>query len=202
MDRPSRRERVTSASISRAAAPREVIAPVAYGNMWGGQDDLVFDGHSFVVGETANVIADATGFDDALLLWDVPADDDVPQRRAAVVDFASDDAQVYCACVTGLRDYALKNGFTSIVLGVSGGIDSALTAAMAADAIGGANVVGVSMPSRSRPSTRATMPRTWRSGIGADYRVATHRVHRRRVPGASSRSTVSRRRTCRRGCAA
>jgi len=149
----------------------EVRAPLAYVNMWGGQDDLVFDGHSFIVAADGAWMANAPGFADALLLWDLPPDDDAPAVQGDVVDFASDDEQVYTAIVTGMRDYALKNGFRSVVLGVSGGIDSALTAAIAADALGGANVVGVSMPSaysseHSRDDAAELCKR-----IGADYRV-------------------------------
>src|SRR5690606_5307868 len=91
-------------------------------------------------------LANSPGFEDDLLSWTLPGPGE-PPVQTAVVDFASDDEQAYRAVVTGLRDYVVKNGFRSIVLGVSGGIDSALTAAIAADAIGGANVVGVSMPS-------------------------------------------------------
>src|SRR5690606_9776408 len=149
----------------------EVRAPLAYVNMWGGQDDLVFDGHSFIVAADGAWMANAPGFADALLLWDLPPDDDAPAVQGDVVDFASDDEQVYTAIVTGMRDYALKNGFRSVVLGVSGGIDSALAAAIAADALGGANVVGVSMPSaysseHSRDDAAELCKR-----IGADYRV-------------------------------
>jgi NAD+ synthase (glutamine-hydrolysing) len=88
-----------------------------------------------------------------------------------VVDFASDDEQVYTAIVTGLRDYAVKNGFASVVLGVSGGIDSALTASIAADALGGENVVGVSMPSQYSSEHSKDDAADLAKRIGADYRV-------------------------------
>jgi NAD+ synthase (glutamine-hydrolysing) len=78
---------------------------------------------------------------------------------------------VYTACVTGLRDYVLKNGFTSVVLGVSGGIDSALAAAIAADALGGENVVGVSMPSSYSSEHSKDDAADLAKRIGADYRV-------------------------------
>ncbi len=149
---------------------REVIAPLAYCNMWGGQDDLVFDGHSFIVGVDGTVLAAATGFADALLVWDVPHDDDSPSV-GPLAEPLSDDDQVYAACVTGLRDYVVKNGFHSVVLGMSGGIDSALTAAMAADAIGGANVVGVSMPSEFSSDHSRDDAADLAKRIGADYRV-------------------------------
>lgn len=148
----------------------EVEAPLAYVNMWGGQDDLVFDGHSFIVAADGAWMANAGGFRDELLLWQVPGDDDTPVQ-GPVEDFASDDEQVYTAIVTGLRDYVVKNGFTSIVLGVSGGIDSALTAAIAADAVGGSNVVGVSMPSEYSSEHSKDDAAELCKRIGADFRV-------------------------------
>ena len=148
----------------------EVGAPLAYVNMWGGQDDLVFDGHSFIVAADGGWMANAPGFSDALLTWTLPATE-ADQSPSSVVDFASDDEQAYSAVVTGLRDYAVKNGFSSVVLGVSGGIDSALTAAIAADALGGQNVVGVSMPSSFSSEHSKDDAADLAKRIGADYRV-------------------------------
>ncbi len=144
---------------------RELNAPVAYVNLWGGQDDLVFDGHSFVVAPDGTTLASAPGFQDALLLWDVGA------KPGPLAPAQDEDAQVYWACVTGLRDYVVKNGLTKVVLGLSGGIDSALAATMAADAIGGANVIGVSMPSRY--SSDHSKDDAWElaGNLGADYRI-------------------------------
>ncbi|WP_084126730.1 NAD+ synthase [Demequina sp. NBRC 110054] len=148
----------------------EVGAPLVYVNMWGGQDDLVFDGHSFIVAADGEWMANSPGFEDSLVTWDVPARGTAP-ATGEVVDFASEDEQAYRAVVTGLRDYVNKNGFGSIVLGVSGGIDSALTAAIAADAIGGANVVGVSMPSEFSSEHSKDDAADLCKRIGADYRV-------------------------------
>jgi len=149
---------------------REVEAPVAYVNMWGGQDDLVFDGHSFIVAADGRLLASAVGFADALVLWNVPEDYETPVA-AEITPPLSDDAQVYWACVTGLRDYVLKNGFSSVMLGVSGGIDSALTAAIGADAVGGANVVGVSMPSEYSSAHSKDDAADLMKRLGGDYRV-------------------------------
>jgi len=160
--------RVRTDLVRRRAA--EVGAPVAYVNMWGGQDDLVFDGHSFIVAEDGTWMANSPGFEDSLLLWTLP-EAGVAPVKTSVVDFASDDEQVYKAVVTGLRDYVVKNGFRSIVLGVSGGIDSALAAAIAADAVGGANVVGVSMPSAYSSEHSKDDAADLCKRIGADYRV-------------------------------
>ncbi|WP_061962298.1 NAD+ synthase [Demequina flava] len=154
--------------VRRRAA--EVNAPVAYVNLWGGQDDLVFDGHSFIVGADGAWMANAPGFEDALVVWDL-ADAGAPAVPGTAVDFASDDEQVYRACVTGMRDYVVKNGFTSVILGMSGGIDSALTAAIAADAIGGTNVVGVSMPSDFSSDHSKDDAADLAKRLGADYRV-------------------------------
>lgn len=148
----------------------QVDAPLAYVNMWGGQDDLVFDGHSFIVAADGAWLANSPGFEDDLLSWTLPGPGE-PPVQTAVVDFASDDEQAYRAVVTGLRDYVVKNGFRSIVLGVSGGIDSALTAAIAADAIGGANVVGVSMPSAYSSQHAYDDAADLCKRIGADFRV-------------------------------
>ena len=159
----------TRTTLARRRAA-EVGAPLAYVNMWGGQDDLVFDGHSFIVAADGTWLANSPGFEDDLLTWTVPDRAATPQP-GRVVDFASDDEQAYRAVVTGLRDYVEKNGFTSIVLGVSGGIDSALAAAVAADAIGGVNVVGVSMPSAYSSQHAYDDAADLCKRIGADLRV-------------------------------
>jgi NAD+ synthase (glutamine-hydrolysing) len=149
---------------------RDVAAPVAYANMWGGQDDLVFDGHSFIVGADGHMLASAPGFADALLVWDLPDDHDSP-AAAQLVEHMDLDAQVYWACVTGLRDYVHKNGFTKVVLGLSGGIDSALVAMMAADALGGENVIGISMPSQHSSDHSKTDAALLADNLGLQYRV-------------------------------
>ena len=148
----------------------EVGAPLAYVNLWGGQDDLVFDGHSFIVAADGAWMANSPGFADDLLLWTLPSSGEAP-TPSSVVDFASDDEQVYSAVVTGLRDYLGKNGFRSVVLGVSGGIDSALTAAIAADAVGGENVVGVAMPSEYSSQHSLDDAADLAERLGADYRI-------------------------------
>lgn len=136
--------RRTELAARRAA---QVDAPVAYVNMVGGQDDLVFDGGSFVTAPDGEVLALAPRFEEHLLLWTLPENGSAPTRGQIAAPM-EDDEIVYQACVAGLAGYVRKNGFRSVALGLSGGIDSALVAAMAADAVGGENVVGVSMPSR------------------------------------------------------
>jgi NAD+ synthase (glutamine-hydrolysing) len=157
----------TQLAVRRAA---EVGAPVAYVNMVGGQDDLVFDGGSFVVATDGDVQARAPQFVEHLLMWDLPASGaaPVPGEIAAPLD---PDEEVYRACVTGLAGYVRKNGFRSVILGASGGIDSALVATMAADAIGGENVVAVSMPSRHSSGHSREDAADLARRIGADFRV-------------------------------
>lgn len=153
-----------------ARRAHEVGAPVAYVNLVAGQDDLVFDGGSFVVGRDGQVLAYAPQFVEHLLLWDLAEDDEpeVPGPRAARL---TTDEEVYRALVLGLADYVRKNGFSSVVLGMSGGIDSALCAAIAADAIGGEHVVGVSMPSVYSSGHSKDDAADLAQRIGADYRV-------------------------------
>ncbi|MBX9244677.1 NAD+ synthase [Actinotalea ferrariae] len=153
-----------------ARRAREVGAPVAYVNMVGGQDDLVFDGGSFVVDRDGTPLAGSPQFVEHLLVWELPEAGTRPEPGllAAPMD---PDAEVYSAAVTGLRGYVTKNGFRSVVLGLSGGIDSALVAAMAADAVGGQNVVGISMPSGHSSQHSRDDAADLAKRIGADYRV-------------------------------
>lgn len=148
----------------------EVDAPVVYVNLVGGQDDLVFDGGSFVVDTDGTVLTSAPQFVEHLLVWDLP-DPGMAAEPGELAAPLHPDAEVYTALVTGLRGYATKNGFRSVVLGLSGGIDSALTAAIAADALGGANVVGVSMPSTYSSEHSRDDASDLAGRLGADYRV-------------------------------
>ena len=126
---------------ARRAAEAQMT--LAYVNLVGGQDELVFDGDSLVVRPDGQVLARAQQFTSQLLVVDVG--DAVPSDPAP--PRLSDVEEVYRALVCGLGDYVRKNGFTSVVLGLSGGIDSALTAAIAVDALGADAVHGVGMPS-------------------------------------------------------
>ena len=142
---------------------KELRVPIAYCNAIGGHDQLVFDGHSLVIGADGGVIAGLAGFEQQVAVVDVGlsragrGDGTGPVVGGGVgvgvgVDAAMSaedlDGEIYRALVLGTRDYMRKCGFKTAVLGLSGGIDSALTAAIAADAVGGANVLGVLMPSR------------------------------------------------------
>ena len=142
---------------------KEVGAPFAYVNMTGGQDDLVFDGDTIVVDAQGKLIARAAQFDDQLLVLDIEAkgatskpDVTISEDEAVIAapiagliaPEISEVEQIWKALVLGLRDYIEKNGFRSVVLGLSGGIDSALVAAIAVDALGAKRVNGVAMPSK------------------------------------------------------
>lgn len=115
--------------------------PVVFCNQVGGNDSLIFDGSSFVIGADGRVLAQAKSFEEDLVLFDTAtlAGDMHSQVEEA-------DASAYSALVLGTRDYVRKCGFQKVVIGLSGGIDSALTAAIAVDALGKENVMGVSMP--------------------------------------------------------
>lgn len=174
----------------------EAGAAIAYVNMTGAQDELVYDGDSFVVGLDGTLLARAGQYEELLLVADL----DLPGRRgtvtgpvlgmtverhevssdpapvrppvpAPVAERVADEEEVWGALVAGTRDYVRKNGFRSVVLGLSGGIDSAVTAVIAADAIGADGVFGVSMPSAySSDHSRGDAAELARR-LGCDYRT-------------------------------
>jgi NAD+ synthase (glutamine-hydrolysing) len=204
--------------VGRRAA--EADAPVAYVNLVGGQDELVFDGDSMIVDRDGTLLARAPQFVDHLLVHDLtlPAagepgeavtlagspdgptevrtteataaeaetvpmriarvriSDAVPAPAGAVAtggiaEPLADEAEVWRALVVGLRDYVDKNGFRSVLLGLSGGIDSAVVAAIAVDALGPRRVVGVSMPSRHSSAHSRDDAADLAARTGLDYRV-------------------------------
>ena len=152
---------VRLALVSKRA--RQASAPLVYVNMTGGQDDLVFDGDSIVVGADGAVIARAPQFEDGIAVVDIDvatktsapdvviSEDEVSVDRALIPGIAvrlDDREEIWQALVIGLRDYVEKNGFRSVVVGLSGGIDSALVVAIAIDALGAKRVNAVAMPSK------------------------------------------------------
>jgi NAD+ synthase (glutamine-hydrolysing) len=139
----SRREAVARERVSESGLP------MVYLNLLGGQDELVFDGGSFTMDVDGRIVQRMPSFEEGLFLVEV----DVQQGRAVprpahTVPIPSDEASVYGALVLGVRDYVSKHGFQGVVLGLSGGIDSALTLAIAVDALGAQRVHAVMMPSR------------------------------------------------------
>jgi len=176
----------------------ETGAHVAYVNLVGGQDELVFDGDSMIVGPDGELLARAPQFVEHLLVHDLdlpaataPAPDAAaagmrlqrvalpvvqpampgPPATGGIAARLAPEAEVWQALVLGLRDYVHKNRFGSVVLGLSGGIDSSVVAAIAADAVGAGNVVGVSMPSRHSSAHSRDDAIDLAKRIGLDYRT-------------------------------
>jgi NAD+ synthase (glutamine-hydrolysing) len=165
---------------------KEISAPVAYVNMTGGQDDLVFDGDSIVVGKDGSVLARTAQFDDQLIVIDIEcaegsarpdvviSEEPTSHATPALSSIAtplSDEAEMWQALVMGLRDYVGKNGFRSVVLGLSGGIDSALVAAIAIDALGAKRVNGVAMPSKYSSGHSVEDAQALADATGIHFRV-------------------------------
>ena len=165
---------------------RQAAAPLVYVNMTGGQDDLVFDGDSIVVSAAGDVIARAPQFEDGIMLVDIDvatrtstpdviiSDDEVVLERTLVPGIAhrlGDEEEIWNAIVVGLRDYVAKNGFTSVLVGLSGGIDSALVAALAVDALGPDRVHGVGMPSKYSSDHSLADARQMAANTGLGFRV-------------------------------
>ncbi len=165
---------------------REIGAPLLYVNMTGGQDDLVFDGDSIAVSAAGEMIARAPQFDDGLMVVDVDAkvgsstpDVVVSEERLGgylkinhgLAPRLEAEGEIWQALVVGVRDYVKKNGFPSVILGLSGGIDSAVTAAIAADALGSSKVFGVAMPSQYSSDHSLSDAADSAKRIGLNFRV-------------------------------
>jgi NAD+ synthase (glutamine-hydrolysing) len=189
---------------------REDGAPIAFCGLVGGQDELLFDGHSFVVGANGETLARAAQFEEDLLLCDLDLHDAHPSQGAeprqgtggshaaaqvakpplvvlagrsptSKLDalpprlsepIAPEEAEIYAALMLGLRDYVVKNGFSHVVLGLSGGIDSALVACLAADALGAERVSAAIMPS---PYSSAATQNDARA-LAAELSIRTHEL--------------------------
>jgi NAD+ synthase (glutamine-hydrolysing) len=183
---------------------RDTSAYFAFCNLVGGQDELVFDGHSVVLDDSGTVIARAPGFEEHLLVVDLEPADVIGRRlrdarrreldrsreqpprvevvalgapraqvdviQGAVTPFASELEQMQSALTLGLRDYVAKNGFGEVVVAVSGGIDSAVTAALCADALGPDRVHCVSMPSRYSSEETRSDARAVAESLGCAFR--------------------------------
>jgi len=138
-----RREDIARARI------KDTGLPIVYVNMLGGQDELIFDGGSFAMNATGEVVQRAAPFKEELYTVDIDlVDGKAVPRRGHIEPELSEEASVYNALVLGVRDYVTKHRFPGVVLGLSGGIDSALTLAIAVDALGADRVQAVMMPSR------------------------------------------------------
>jgi NAD+ synthase (glutamine-hydrolysing) len=165
---------------------QQINAPLAYVNMTGGQDDLVFDGDTIVVDADGSLIARAPQFEDGLMLIDLDvklasSDPDLIISEPPILKYKKliagaaprldELAQIWQALVVGLRDYVIKNKFPSVVLGISGGIDSAVVAAIAADAIGPERVHGIALPSKYSSEHSLTDAKELAMALGLKYRI-------------------------------
>ena len=164
----------------------QIGAPMIYVNMTGAQDDLVFDGDSLAVGSDQKLLARSVQFKSAMDIVDVPVamkssqpdvfiSESAPSNRVSnpseIAPRLSDEEEVWSALVMGLGDYIRKNGFKSVALGLSGGIDSALVATLAVDAVGKENVYGVSLPSKYSSEHSLSDAKELARNLGIDYRV-------------------------------
>ncbi len=183
-----------------ATRAADASCALVYVNQVGGQDELVFDGASLVVDQTGRVIASAPQFEEAVMLVDlelgplfrkrlldprgrgthpplpavVVSDSPIQnrdRRQPVIVPSLDPFDEVYTALVTGTRDYVAKNGFTDVVIGLSGGIDSSLVACVAADALGPEHVHGVSMPSRYSSAGSRTDAEALAGALGIEFRT-------------------------------
>jgi len=156
---------------------RQFGRPLLYVNQVGGNDELIFDGNSVVFDSTGQVIAQAKGFEEDLLVVDVAAGSAVAAQAAPVRPSRGLES-VYRALLLGLRDYVRKCGFKSVVLGLSGGIDSAVTAALAAAALGPDKVLGVALPSRYSSDHSIADARQLAQNLGIGFHlVSIKEVH-------------------------
>ena len=144
----------------------EIGIPVIYANQVGGQDELVFDGASFAVDARGRLTHQLAAFDEALAYIDLVEGEPVP---GAIAPPLAPEAEVYKALVAGVRDYLGKNGFPGALLGLSGGIDSALTLAIAVDALGAARVRAVMMPSQYTADISRYDARAEAEALGVKY---------------------------------
>jgi NAD+ synthase (glutamine-hydrolysing) len=185
----------------KAGHRRELVASrardngvfVCYINLVGGQDELVFDGASIVVDPSGGVVARGPQFEEDLIFADIEVADGIQQpegaaREATVhvsgprdsrrppleqrqVEWLEPEAEVYAALVTGTRDYVDKNGFSRVLIGLSGGIDSSIVATIARDALGADRVVGVAMPSRYNADESLKDARELALNLGVEFHV-------------------------------
>ncbi len=158
--------------IKHASANRVFVAAV---NQVGGNDDLVFDGHAAVYAPGGALLAAAPGFAEHVLICDIPdtrpAADQITKLSVDPLLAASDEQLLFHALTLGIRDYCRKTGFKSVVLGLSGGIDSAVCAVLAAAALGPKNVLGVALPSRFSSEGSKTDAADLASNLGVPFEM-------------------------------
>ncbi|MGV6826014.1 MAG: NAD+ synthase [bacterium] len=163
IDKAEQRERMI------AERCRQNDLPIVYVNLVGAQDELTFDGGSFTCNAMGQVVQRSEAFAEHLDI--VSFDDDNVPEQSNRAQQANGDAAIYAALVTGVRDYVTKNGFSGAILGLSGGIDSALTLCIAVDALGAENVEVVSMPSRYTADMSNEDAQKQAATLGVEYHV-------------------------------
>ena len=162
------KERTRLEMLQRVARDEQI--PLAQVNAVGANDELIFDGHSVALATGGDVIAMGKGFEEEVLMADLSpeARSQKPEVRS---EFHSREQQIFSALSLGIRDYVRKCGFKSVILGLSGGIDSALVAVLAADALGAENVLGVAMPARYSSTGSLNDAEALAKNLGIRYEV-------------------------------
>ena len=165
---------------------KQLGCPLLYLNMVGAQDDLVFDGGSFALDSAGEVIARSEQFESSLNIVDIQCEietgapdlvlsgaikKDLGQAKTLIAQSLSDEEEIWKALVVGLKDYVSKNGFKSVALGLSGGIDSALTATLAVDALGKESVYGLLMPSKYSSTHSISDAKELAENLGIGYEI-------------------------------
>jgi len=168
------KERVRLEMLQRVA--RDERVPLAYVNLIGANDELIFDGHSVVLNRQGEVIALGKGFEEEILVVELDKSGKPRLRRGerkaeSGNEFSPREQQLFSALSLGIRDYVGKCGFKSVIVGLSGGIDSALVGVLAADALGGNNVMGVSMPARYSSEGSLSDAKALAKNLGIRYEV-------------------------------
>ena len=151
---------------------RDEKIPFAQVNLVGANDELIFDGHSVALDSHGEVIAIGKGFAEEIFVADL--DLQIANQKSQIkddFDFPSREQQIFSALSLGLRDYVRKCGFKSVIIGLSGGIDSALVAVLAADALGAENVLGVAMPARYSSSGSLSDAEALAKNLGIRHEV-------------------------------
>ncbi len=144
---------------------RRQNAPIIYLNLVGATDELIFDGHSFALNQAGQMIATLPGFEEAIEVFNLEAAEPITESPP------SPESALFQALTLGIRDFAAKNGLKHAFLGLSGGIDSALTAVLAAEALGPENVTGVAIPSRYSDSRSTDCARELANNLDIGFEV-------------------------------
>ena len=162
------KEKMRLAMLRRAARDEKI--PLAQVNAVGANDELIFDGHSVALDARGDVIAPGKGFAEEILVADLRREVQSPKSKVQS-DFPPREAQIFSALSLGIRDYVRKCNFKSVIVGLSGGIDSALVAVLAADALGADKVLGVSMPARYSSEGSLSDAAALAKNLGIRYEV-------------------------------